>query len=230
MNNIIQTKEPAYQRLVEINQHIKGLCSGIGRDFNSINIVAVSKSFSKKEILPLLKAGHKIYGENKVQEAVAKWTDLKVSWPKTELRMIGRLQSNKALPALSLFDVIETVDRESLVVSIKKAIEKLSNRTKIPKFLMQINIGEEPQKGGIKPNEASGFLEMCRKDYGIDIQGVMGISPQFKDPEPYFGLMANFALKYNLTEISMGMSQDYEAAVEIGATHVRIGTAIFGKR
>ena len=95
---------------------------------------------------------------------------------------------------------------------------------------MQINIGEEPQKGGIKPNEASGFLEMCRKDYGIDIQGVMGISPQFKDPEPYFGLMANFALKYNLTEISMGMSQDYEAAVEIGATHVRIGTAIFGKR
>lgn len=230
MNNTLHTKELSYQRLIKINKRIISLCDGIGRDFNTVNIVAVSKSFSKEDILPLLKNGHTIFGENKVQEAISKWTELKTDWPNTELRMIGKLQSNKISQAINLFDVIESLDRESLLVGIKKAIKKLNNKQKIPKLLMQINIGEEPQKGGVSPNEAEYFLKKCRTDYHIDIEGVMGISPKNKDPEPYFGLLANFAVKYNLKEISMGMSQDYEAAIAIGATHVRIGTAIFGER
>ena len=230
MHNTLHTNTLAYKRLIDINKHIMSVCDNIGRDFNKVNITAVSKNFSKNEILPLLKNGHTIFGENKVQEAIVKWSDLKPYWPNAELRMIGRLQSNKVTQAISIFDAIESVDRESLAISIKKAIKKLSSEKKIPKFLMQINVGEEPQKGGVSPSDADSFLEKCRNEYHIDIQGVMGISPKFKDPEPYFGLLANFASKYNLREISMGMSQDYEAAIEIGATHVRIGTAIFGER
>jgi pyridoxal phosphate enzyme (YggS family) len=190
-------------------------------------LVVVTKTFAAEDITPVLEIGHRIYGENRVQEAQGKWPDLKARYPGIELHLIGPLQSNKAGEAVALFDVIETVDREKIARALKAEMDKQQRSLRV---YVQVNTGLEPQKAGIAPNETTAFVDLCRKELGLAVEGLMCIPPADENPGPHFALLANLAGKCGLEKLSMGMSGDFEIAVAFGATSVRVGSAIFGSR
>lgn len=198
-----------------------------GRKKESVELIAVSKNFEEDAILPALNAGHRVYGENKVQEASAKWPALRNKFENVELHLIGPLQSNKTAEAVALFDVIHTVDREKIAKTLSK---EMKEQNKFPKLLVQVNTGSESQKSGIEPQEAVAFINLCRETYGLDITGLMCIPPADENPGPHFALLNKIAKEANLSVLSMGMSSDFETAIQMGATHVRVGSAIFGSR
>ncbi|MFL4987258.1 MAG: YggS family pyridoxal phosphate-dependent enzyme [Microvirga sp.] len=198
-----------------------------GRDRADITLVAVSKTFPADAIEPALAAGQRVFGENYVQEAKAKWGPLRQRYPGVELHLIGPLQSNKAGDAVRLFDAIHTLDRDSLAAALAKEIAKVG---RAPRLLVQVNTGEEPQKGGVMPGNADAFIAACRDKHGLVIEGLMCIPPADEPPSPHFALLAKIAARNGLKLLSMGMSADFEAAIQLGATHVRVGSAIFGTR
>ncbi len=198
-----------------------------GRATASVTLVAVSKGAPVPAIEALLAAGQRVFAENRVQEMAAKWPPLLEKHPRTELRFVGRLQSNKAAEAVALAHVIESVDRESVARALAGREEVQSGRVRL---LVQVNVGEEAQKGGCPPGTADEFVDWCRRDLGLPVVGVMGIPPRDADPVPYFGLLRALRDRHGLAELSMGMSADFPAAIRLGATHVRVGTAIFGPR
>ncbi|MER0236583.1 YggS family pyridoxal phosphate-dependent enzyme [Fulvimarina sp. MAC8] len=198
-----------------------------GREPDSVALVAISKTKGEDEIVPVLEAGQRIFGENKVQESQAKWPPLRERFTDIELRLVGPLQSNKTGDAVALFDVIESVDREKIAREIAKEIKK-QGRT--PRLYVQVNTGEEEQKAGILPKEAVAFVERCRSEHGLTIEGLMCIPPVDENPGPHFALLAKLAGDAGVEKLSMGMSGDYETAIQFGATSVRVGSAIFGER
>jgi hypothetical protein len=214
-------------RLIQIRAAIARAEADAGRAPGSVALVAVSKTFAASDIEPVLAAGQRIFGENRVQEAQGKWLALKQRWPDVELHLIGPLQSNKAREAVALFDVIHTVDRSSIATALAREIAR-QGRT--PRLLIQVNTGEEAQKAGVAPLEADAFIARCRGEYGLAIEGLMCIPPLDQAPGPHFALLAKIARRNGLSVLSMGMSADFETAIELGATHVRLGTAIFGHR
>ena len=213
--------------LAAVEKEIARACKEAGRERSSVTLIAVSKTFGADAITPVIAAGQHVFGENRVQEAKAKWPSLIVSYPGTELHLIGPLQSNKAKEAVALFDAIHSVDRPSICQALAKEIESQNKR---PQLFVQINTGEEPQKAGIAPGEADAFIAGCREKYGLEISGLMCIPPVNDPPAPHFALTAKIAARNGLKNLSMGMSADFAAAIHLGATHVRIGSAIFGHR
>ena len=221
-----KTPDPA-ANLAEIKTALNQALAEAGRPADSVVITAVAKKHGAERILPALEAGHRVFGENRVQEAAAKWPPLRAQYPDIELRLIGPLQSNKAGDAVALFDVIETVDRPKIARALAAEMEK---QGKTPRLFVQVNTGEEPQKAGVAPQDADAFIAACREDFGLDIEGLMCIPPAGEAPVPHFALLAKIGARNGLETLSMGMSADYLAAAQLGATHVRIGAAIFGPR
>jgi PLP dependent protein len=215
------------ERLEEIGGRIERARQRFGPPPDAVTLVAVSKTFSADEVRPFLDAGQRVFGENRVQEAEAKWPALRASYDDIELHLIGPLQSNKAREAVALFDVIETVDREKIAVALKAEMLR-AGRT--PRLLVQVNIGMEPQKAGIPPDETIAFVTRCREVHGLAIEGLMGIPPEGVPAGPYFAQLAGLAGDVGARTLSMGMSGDFETAIAMGATHVRIGSALFGHR
>ena len=213
--------------LAAVKHELKAALAETGRECAPPSIVAVSKTFDETRIMPVLEAGHRVFGENRVQEAMAKWPGLKERYPDVELHLIGPLQSNKAKEAVALFDVIESVDRPKIAKALAAEIEK---QGRAPRLLIQVNTGEEAQKAGIAPSETDEFLAQCREQYGLTIEGFMCIPPAGDDPAPHFALLSKIADRNALFIRSMGMSADYPIAAQLGATHVRVGSAIFGTR
>ncbi|TPI81244.1 YggS family pyridoxal phosphate-dependent enzyme [Mesorhizobium sp. B2-8-9] len=193
----------------------------------AVTLVAVSKTFAAEDIRPVIEAGQRVFGENRVQEAQGKWPALKAAFADIELHLIGPLQSNKAKEAVALFDIIETVDREKIAAELAKEIVR-QGRT--PKLYVQVNTGSEPQKAGIEPREAVAFVKRCREMHGLAIEGLMCIPPADENPGPHFALLEKLAREAGVAKLSMGMSGDYETAIAFGATSVRVGSAIFGNR
>lgn len=193
----------------------------------SVTLVAVSKTFDAEAIRPVIEAGQGVFGENRVQEAQAKWPALKQEFPQLELRLIGPLQSNKAKEAVALFDVIETIDREKIAVELAKEMAK---QGRAPRLYVQVNTGLEEQKAGIDPREAVAFVNTCRAEHNLEIEGLMCIPPAGENPGPHFALLEKLAREARVSGLSMGMSGDYETAISFGATSVRVGSAIFGSR
>ena len=198
-----------------------------GKVAGRARLVAVSKTFGAAEIEPVISAGQRLFGENRVQEAASKWPALRGRYPDLELHLIGPLQSNKANEAVALFDVIQTVDRPKIAEALAKEMKK---QRRVLRCFVQVNIGREPQKAGIDPEGADDFLSLCQKGYGLKVVGLMCIPPAESDPKPYFTSMAQMAARNGLKELSMGMSGDFEEAIAEGATYVRVGSAIFGGR
>lgn len=213
-------------RLDEVRARIAKPAALARREARDVTLIAVSKTHGPEEIEPLLEAGQRVFGENRVQEAQAKWPALKEQWPDVQLHLIGQLQSNKADEAVALFDAIHSVDRPSLVAALGKAMEKAGKR---PDCFLQVNIGQEEQKGGCPPAELPALIEAAEAA-GLPVAGLMCIPPADVEPAPYFALLAKLARRHGLAGLSMGMSGDFETAVTIGATHVRVGTALFGAR
>jgi len=213
--------------LSAVRGEIERACREASRDPSSVTLVAVSKTFDAGAIEPVLAAGQKVFGENRVQEAQKKWPPLLQSHPGVELHMIGPLQSNKAKEAVALFDAIHSVDRSSLCEALAKEIAKQGRR---PRLFVEINTGAEPQKAGVLPQDADEFLKRCRETYNLVIDGLMCIPPAEEAPAPHFALTAKIAKRNGLKLLSMGMSADYSVAIAMGATHVRVGSAIFGAR
>lgn len=198
---------------------------------DDVRLIAVSKTHPAEAIGPVLEAGQRDFGENYVQEAMAKWPALRQRFPETVLHLIGPLQSNKAREAVELFDVIHSLDRASLARALAKEIaRKVANGGGAPALFIQVNTGEEPQKGGVLPLDADDFIRACRDEYGLEISGLMCIPPFDEPPSPHFALLRKIAERNGLAGLSMGMSADFDAAIQLGATHVRVGTAIFGER
>lgn len=202
-------------------------CRDAQRERSSVTLVAVSKTFDVGAIMPVIAAGQRVFGENRVQEAKGKWPALIAAHPGLALHLIGPLQSNKAKDAVALFDAIHSVDRSSLCEALGKEIK---NQNRRPDLFVQINTGEEPQKAGVAPADADDFIVRCRDTYGLTISGLMCIPPMDDAPAPHFALAAKIAKRNGLTQLSMGMSADFAIAIALGATHVRIGSAIFGTR
>ncbi|HVK92523.1 MAG TPA: YggS family pyridoxal phosphate-dependent enzyme, partial [Mycoplana sp.] len=192
-----------------------------------VELIAVSKTFDGAAIRPFLDAGQRVFGENRVQEAQAKWPELRASYDGIELHLIGPLQTNKAREAVALFDVIQTVDRDKLAGVLKAEMERAGRR--LPVYV-QVNIGLEPQKAGIAPDDVAAFVYFCRNELSLEIEGLMSIPPADQNPGPHFALLSKLASKAGLACLSMGMSGDYETAIAFGATSVRVGSAIFGAR
>ncbi len=213
-------------RLAAIQKRMDAAARTAGRDPGSVTLTAVSKTQPPDAIDTALAAGLRVFGENRVQEAQARWTDRRPSLPDLELRLIGPLQSNKAEDAAVLFDVIETLDREKLVGALAAAQDKTGRR---PRVLVQVNTGEEPQKAGVAPRDADALIAAARAA-GLNVEGLMAIPPADEEPILHFALLARIAERNRLPVLSMGMSGDYEAAIRLGATHVRLGTALFGER
>ena len=213
--------------LARVQQEIVRACRDSGRDPAGVTLVAVSKTFAAPHIEPVIAAGHRVFGENRVQEAKGKWPALKAVHSDLELHLIGPLQSNKAKDAVGLFDAIHSVDRASLCEVLAKEIGKQGRH---PLLFAEINTGSEAQKAGVRPQDADGFLAMCRERYGLTISGLMCIPPAAEEPAPHFALTAKIAKRNGIQLLSMGMSADFPAAIALGATHVRVGTAIFGDR
>ncbi len=214
------------EQLNVVNGRITRACKLAGRDPATVALIAISKTRTAQEIYPLLVAGHRQFGENRVQEAQAKWPELRQEFPDIELHMVGQLQSNKAEEAVALFDVIHSVDRSSLIAALKKAQEATGKR---PRCFLQVNIGDEDQKGGCAIGELPG-LHADARSAGLDVVGVMAVPPEDTEAAPYFALLAKLARDTGLTRLSMGMSGDFETACMLGATQVRIGSALFGQR
>ncbi len=213
--------------LPAVKQAIVRACAEARRDPSSVTLVAVAKTFAADAIEPVIAAGQRVFGENRVQEAKAKWPELQARHPGLELHMIGPLQSNKVKEAVALFDAIHSVDRPSLCEALAKELAKTSRR---PLLFVEINTGAEPQKAGVLPQDADAFLARCRDAHGLTIGGLMCIPPLEEAPAPHFALTAKIAARNGLKLLSMGMSADYPVAIAMGATHVRVGTAIFGHR
>ncbi len=220
------SSDPA-ARLAGIRARLEKAAREAGRDPASVTLVAVSKTFGADDVRPLLEAGQRVFGENRVQEAASKWPALKEEFPGVELHLIGPLQSNKAKEAVALFDVIHTVDRDRIAAALAKEME---SQRRFPKLLVQVNTGEEEQKAGVAPGEAAAFVERCRTVHGLDLSGLMCIPPAEENPAPHFALLDKIAGETGLAWRSMGMSGDFETAVNQGATHVRVGSALFGAR
>ncbi|EAS48562.1 conserved hypothetical protein [Aurantimonas manganoxydans SI85-9A1] len=219
--------EALLERLETVRQAVAQASREAGRADDAVALVAVSKTHDADTILPVLEAGQRIFGENKVQEAKAKWPALRERFPEVELRLIGPLQSNKAGEAVALFDVIESVDREKIA---KELAEEMAKQDRHPRLYVQVNTGEEDQKAGIAPREAVAFVERCRSEHGLRIEGLMCIPPAEEKPGPHFALLEKIAAEAGVEKLSMGMSGDYEIAIGFGATSVRVGSAIFGAR
>ena len=218
-------------RLRAVEAGIARAACDCGRDPAAVTLVAVSKTYDAEAIRPVLEAGHRVFGENYVQETKGKWPALREAFPDVELHLIGPLQSNKAREAVALFDVIESLDRPSLAKALAKEIARARDAgERVPRLTVQVNTGEEPQKGGVIPSEVDAFLAACREEHGLSIEGLMCIPPADEPPSPHFALLGEIARRNGLAILSMGMSADYEAAVQLGATHVRVGSAIFGAR
>ena len=219
--------ENSVEQLALVKRKIGAAEREANRPEGSALLVAVSKTFNAEHIRPVIQAGQRVFGENRVQEAQGKWPELKAEFPDIELHLIGPLQSNKAKEAVSLFDVIETVDREKIAAELAREIEK---QGRAPKLYVQVNTGSEPQKAGIEPREAVAFVRRCREVHGLTIEGLMCIPPADENPGPHFALLDKLAREAGVAKLSMGMSGDYELAVAFGATSVRVGSAIFGSR
>lgn len=219
-------QQQAAARLAEVNGEIAQAAKLASRDASDVTLIAVSKTHPAAAITPFIAAGQRIFGENRVQEAQGKWPQLRAVHPDLELHLIGQLQSNKAEDAVALFDVIHSVDRASLIAALGKAQTKLG---RTPRCFLQVNIGEEPQKGGCAIDELPTLLNQARSA-GLNIVGLMAVPPADVEASPYFALAAKLARDNGFLQLSMGMSADLEAAVMLGATHVRIGTALFGAR
>jgi pyridoxal phosphate enzyme (YggS family) len=213
--------------LASVEYDIFRACNEARRARASVTLIAVSKTFDAGAIAPVIEAGARVFGENRVQEAKAKWPALMSAYPGIALHLIGPLQSNKAKEAVALFDAIHSVDRPSICEALAKEIDSQKRR---PQLFVQLNTGEEPQKAGIAPSEADAFIASCRDKYGLVISGLMCIPPLGDAPAPHFALTAKIAARNGLTNLSMGMSADFAIAIQFGATHVRVGSAIFGAR
>ncbi|MCC8942241.1 YggS family pyridoxal phosphate-dependent enzyme [Bradyrhizobium sp. Arg68] len=213
--------------LAAVAQEIARACKEARRDPASVTLIAVSKTFAADAILPIIGAGQRVFGENRVQEAKSKWPALTQDHPGLKLHLIGPLQSNKAKEAVALFDAIHSVDRASICEALAKEIK---SQGKQPELFVQINTGEEPQKAGVAPQDADTFIAACREKYGLAISGLMCIPPVDQAPAPHFALCAKIAARNGLKNLSMGMSADFATAIQMGATHVRVGSAIFGTR
>ncbi|MBZ9700303.1 MULTISPECIES: YggS family pyridoxal phosphate-dependent enzyme [unclassified Mesorhizobium] len=217
----------AVQQFLAVKAKIAAAEREARRDAGAVTLVAVSKTFDAADIRPVIEAGQRVFGENRVQEAQGKWPALKEAFPDVELHLIGPLQSNKAREAVALFDVIETVDREKISAELAKEIAR---QGRAPKLYVQVNTGSEPQKAGIEPREAVTFVARCRDVHGLAIEGLMCIPPADENPGPHFALLEKLAREAGVAKLSMGMSGDYETAIAFGATSVRVGSAIFGSR
>lgn len=217
----------AIERLEKVQADIRAAETEFGRDDGSVNLIAVSKTFEADAIRPVLSAGQRIFGENRVQEAMGKWPGLRDEFDGIELHLIGPLQSNKAKEAVATFDVIHTVDRPKIARALKSEMDKQGRN--LPCFV-QVNTGEEPQKAGVAPKDVDAFVAECRDTFGLNIVGLMCIPPVEEAPGEHFALLEKIAKRNGLSGLSMGMSSDYPVAVGFGATHVRVGSAIFGAR
>jgi PLP dependent protein len=217
----------AVQQFFAVKARIAAVEQEAGREAGVVTLVAVSKTFDAADIQPVIEAGQRVFGENRVQEAQGKWPPLKEAFPDIELHLIGPLQSNKAKEAVALFDVIETVDREKIAAELAK---EMVRQDRAPKLYVQVNTGSEPQKAGIEPREAVAFVARCRDVHGLAIEGLMCIPPADENPGPHFALLEKLAREAGVEKLSMGMSGDYETAIAFGATGVRVGSAIFGSR
>lgn len=215
------------QRLAEVRRRIEEAARAAGRDPAGITLVAVSKTHGAERVRELLEAGQRVFGENRVQEAQEKFPALKADHPDLELHLIGPLQTNKAREAVALFDVIQSVDREKLAAVLAREMARTGRR---PACYVQVNTGEEPQKAGVLPAEVDAFVASCRETHRLPVVGLMCIPPVDEEPSLHFALLAKMAARNALPAVSMGMSADYETAVRLGATHVRVGTALFGHR
>nr|WP_325265615.1 YggS family pyridoxal phosphate-dependent enzyme [uncultured Rhizobium sp.] len=215
------------ERLQEVRTRIGKAEETANRSAGSVSLVAVSKTFDAGDIRPVIASGQRVFGENRVQESQGKWPELKAETPGITLHLIGPLQSNKAADAVALFDVIETVDREKIARALA---DEMAKQGKSPKLYVQVNTGLEPQKAGIEPKETVAFVALCRNELGLAVEGLMCIPPADENPGPHFALLAKLAKECGVEKLSMGMSGDFEMAVEFGATSVRVGSAIFGAR
>jgi len=217
----------AETRLNEVLERVSGKARAAGRKPNDVQLIVVSKTFDGDDIRPVLEAGQRVFGENRVQESEGKWPDLLREFEGVELHLIGPLQSNKTGDAVALFDVIHTVDREKIAKALAREMREQAKKVRL---FIQVNTGEEEQKAGIAPTEAVAFVQHCRDVHGLDIEGFMCIPPFNENPGPHFALLRKLAAEAKVAKLSMGMSGDFETAVEFGATHVRVGSAIFGAR
>lgn len=219
--------KPLPNGLATVEQEIARACKEARRERAQVTLIAVSKTFDAEAISPIIDAGQRVFGENRVQEAKAKWPGLTSAYSGIAVHLIGPLQSNKAKEAVALFDAIHSVDRPSICEALAKEI---NSQKKQPELFVQLNTGEEPQKAGVAPDEADAFIAACRDKYGLVISGLMCIPPVNEAPAPHFALTAKIAARNGLKNLSMGMSADFAIAIQFGATHVRVGSAIFGHR
>jgi len=219
--------DSAAKRLLDIRERIAAAAREANRAPESVKLIAISKTFDAPQILPVIEAGQRLFGENRVQEAKAKWPALKERFPDLELHLVGALQSNKAKEAVQLFDAIHSIDRPKIARAVADEMGKQGRRLKL---FVQVNTGEEPQKAGVMPREAADFVRHCREELGLTIAGLMCIPPAEEEPSIHFAFLAKLAGELALEELSMGMSADFESAVAFGATYVRVGSAIFGAR
>lgn len=217
----------AAERLATVRDEIDAAAREAGRASTSVNLIAVSKTFAADQIEPVIEAGQRLFGENRVQEAQGKWPALKERYRQVELHLIGPLQSNKAGDAVALFDVIHTIDRAKIAKAIASEMEKQNRQ---PRLLVQVNTGGEPQKAGVMPDAAGAFVKQCESEFGLTIEGLMCIPPLDEEPALHFALLEKIAQGLALNELSMGMSADYQTAIAFGATYVRVGTGVFGPR
>ena len=223
MTDLDQTLSP----LGRVRAEIAAACRDARREVSSVTLVAISKTFPAEAIVPVIEEGQRVFGENRVQETQGKWPALKERFPDIELHLVGPLQSNKAREAVMLFDAIHAVDRPSLCTALAKEIQKQGRH---PALFVEVNTGAEAQKAGVLPENADAFLKECRDSYGLTISGVMCIPPAEEPPAPHFALTKKIADRNGLKLVSMGMSADFGIAIRFGATHVRVGSAIFGER
>jgi pyridoxal phosphate enzyme (YggS family) len=226
-----ESPQPATPHLPDglstVEQDIALACKEARRDRALVTLIAVSKTFDADAIAPVIQAGQRVFGENRVQEAKAKWPGLMAAYPGIVLHLIGPLQSNKAKEAVALFDAIHSVDRPSMCEALAKEI---ASQKRQPQLFVQLNTGEEPQKAGVVPADADAFIAKCRDEYRLAISGLMCIPPVNDAPAPHFALTAKIAARNGLKNLSMGMSADFAIAIQFGATHIRVGSAIFGTR
>jgi PLP dependent protein len=223
-------KSQIARNLFLINDKIQKACKLYRQDVSRVNLIAVSKTISAEKICEAIDVGCKIFGENYIKETKEKWPEIKNKFPEIKLHFIGHLQSNKAAEAVELFDCIQTLDSQKLALALKKEVLKQKKDPQKIEFFIQVNIGEEVQKGGVNPSEVEELVKFSRNECGLNVTGLMCIPPSGEVVAPYFALLAKMSKENNLKNISMGMSSDFEEAIALGATHIRLGTAIFGER
>ena len=223
----VTSQSKSHEGLDAVERRVRDAETKAGRPPNSVKLIAVSKTFDAEAIRPVLDAGHRIFGENRVQESLSKWPDLKSDYDDAELHLIGPLQSNKTKEAVGLFDCIQTLDRPKLARVLAETFDSVG---RTPRLFVQVNTGEEEQKAGILPDSVDGFVEECRSVYGLRIEGLMCIPPVNEEAALHFALLASIAERNGIDDLSMGMSADFETAVALGATYIRVGSAIFGER